>query len=138
MKRYKKYSIDEVRHMWETAPTKEFKRKRKGVPYTLVVKGKIQIDDNITVKMDSDRYELFFTKGTTCVDCGIEGQYFWLEQNEGQPGAAYHFNLYGLDNDGNEILMTKDHIIPKSKGGRNHIDNYQTMCVHCNGRKSNN
>ena len=28
-----------------------------------------------------------------------------------------------------------DHIIPKSKGGKDHIDNYQLMCEECNSKK---
>ena len=34
--------------------------------------------------------------------------------------------------------MTKDHILPKSKGGKDEIDNYQTMCIRCNKAKGNN
>ena len=34
-------------------------------------------------------------------------------------------------------LMTRDHILPKSKGGRDHISNMQTMCVDCNKAKGN-
>lgn len=46
-------------------------------------------------------------------------------------------NLYGYDKDGNEVLMTKDHIVPKSLGGRNCLENYQTMCCVCNCNKGN-
>lgn len=40
-----------------------------------------------------------------------------------------------IDENGKEVLMTKDHVIPKSKGGANDISNYQTMCKRCNEAK---
>ena len=33
--------------------------------------------------------------------------------------------------------MTKDHILPRSKGGIDDISNYQTMCKPCNEVKGN-
>ena len=50
---------------------------------------------------------------------------------------SYHLNLYAVDDNGDEILMTKDHIIPRSKGGIDDISNYQTMCRLCNEAKGN-
>ena len=91
--------------------------------------------DGYMVKMNSQRYLLFKTKGITCVKCGVKGQFFGLEKIKHQSNDTYHFNLYGIK-DGVEILMTKDHIVPKSKGGRNNLKNYQVMCTHCNLRKS--
>lgn len=88
------------------------------------------------IKGNSQRYQTFFTKGLKCSCCGIEGKYFAKEKWGNQP--SYHLNLYALDADGNEVLMTKDHILPKSKGGKDHISNYQTMCEVCNMTKGNN
>lgn len=97
-------------------------------------KTKVSFDgDNI--KGNSHRYQTFFTKGLRCVCCGIEGQYFAKEKSG--KDKSYHLNLYAVDDEGNEVLMTKDHIIPKSKGGKDHITNYQTMCETCNFAKGN-
>ena len=86
------------------------------------------------IKGNSQRLQLFFTKGMKCVCCGIEGQYFAKEKNAGTE-MSYHLNLYGIDKDGNERLITKDHIVAYSNGGKNHLDNYQTMCIDCNRLK---
>jgi hypothetical protein len=91
-----------------------------------------------SVKMASHRYWCFSEHGMNCVKCGIEGKFFALESHKYNSGNKfYHFNLYALDEDGNEVLMTKDHVLPKSKGGKSHISNYQTMCYKCNHEKGN-
>lgn len=87
------------------------------------------IFDGETVAMQSHRYHCFKERGTTCIACGIEGTHFRLERAGN--AKRYHFNLYTDSG----RMMTKDHIVPKSKGGANHIDNYQTMCYKCNNRK---
>lgn len=95
--------------------------------------------DGDMVHMDSQRY-IVFNNNLKCQHCGIEGKYFVKESNDykkEEKDRIYHFNLYGIDENGEEVLMTKDHIIPKSKGGKNTISNYQTMCVHCNMKKGN-
>lgn len=82
------------------------------------------------IKGNSQRFQTFFTKGLKCACCGIEGKYFGKEKDFN--AARYHLNLYALDESGNEVLMTKDHIVPRSKGGASELYNYQTMCVKCN------
>ena len=87
--------------------------------------------DGVLVNMASDRYKCFKVWGTTCTKCGVTGDTFYLERNWSQYNAKlYHFNLYG-HRDGEEILITKDHVIPKAKGGLDSLENYQTMCIHC-------
>lgn len=46
-----------------------------------------------------------------------------------------HLNLFSRQSDGRMILMTKDHIMPKARGGSDSLSNLQTMCEHCNCRK---
>jgi len=98
------------------------------------------------VKMDSIRYRTFVAKGLKCCVCGIEGTFFALErhiafskkQQKANPNGRYHFNLYGIDENGEEVLITKDHIIPVSKGGKDTFKNLQTMCTNCNFEKGAN
>lgn len=90
-----------------------------------------------TVKMGAHRYQLFALKGTDCVKCGIKGKFFALERAIVYDTLKFHFNLYGIDNCNNEVMITKDHIIPKSKGGKNTLDNYQPLCYRCNQHKGN-
>lgn len=98
-------------------------------------KHKVDFDGDL-MNMTSVRYKCFKTCGVICAGCGIQANFFRKEKDVGQEKEIYHFNLYALDDNNEEILMTKDHIIPKSKGGANHISNYQTMCTHCNLKKS--
>lgn len=94
----------------------------------------VNIDGDM-VKGNSQRYQTFFTNGINCACCGIEGKYFAKERNPNV--KRFHLNLYAIDQDGNEIMMTKDHIIPVSKGGKDMLENYQTMCMKCNVAKGN-
>ena len=93
--------------------------------------------DGDMIKMSSLRLQCFAKYGTKCVKCGIEGKYFYKEKGRGSDLDIYHLNLYAIDKNGKEILMTKDHIDPKSKGGANDLDNLQPMCQHCNTAKAN-
>ena len=91
--------------------------------------------DGDEIKSTSQRYQVFFTKGLRCVACGIEGKFFAKEKGHGSSQDRYHLNLYAINENDEEVLMTKDHIIPKSLGGKNTLDNLQPMCQFCNSRK---
>lgn len=84
-----------------------------------------------TIKTRGLRLKCFKHKGLSCVRCNLQGKFFQIDFNGSNP----HFNLYGI-RDYQPILMTRDHIIPLSKGGPNTLDNLQTMCVRCNGKKA--
>lgn len=94
--------------------------------------------DGHSVSMTSSRYRLFAIKGVQCVSCGIEGTYFSLERqkNAKDNNNRYHFNLYGEDEQGNKMLLTKDHIVPVKRGGNNSLENLQVMCSKCNDEKA--
>lgn len=117
------YSIEEVR---DKVKDVLFEKDKK--------LAKVDFDGDL-IKGNSQRYQTFFTKGCKCVVCGIEGKFFAKEKFANQ--STYHLNLYAVDDNGDEILMTKDHIMPHSKGGIDDISNYQTMCKICNEAKGN-
>lgn len=87
--------------------------------------------DGYLVHKDSWRYRTFYQKGLKCACCGREGRYFKLKVDSNNVERG-HFNLFAKDG----TLMTKDHIIPKSKGGPDCMDNFQTMCERCNRKKA--
>jgi hypothetical protein len=83
------------------------------------------------VRMNSHRY-FTFRDCMSCVSCGLLGTRMFLECHPSDRNP--HFNLYGEEN-GNLMLMTKDHIHAKAFGGEDRHSNYQTMCYLCNSLK---
>jgi len=91
----------------------------------------------VPVRVLSWRYRCYHKHGTNCVSCGREGHFFAVERNVSQIDQTkfFHLNLYHETPTGSEIMITVDHIIPKSKGGSNGVKNTQPMCYPCNQRK---
>jgi len=89
------------------------------------------------VRMNSLRYRVFArSDGLKCAKCGITGTTFLLQRSLDHLPDRAHFNLFGTDPEtGKMILLTKDHIIPSSKGGKDVLENLQTLCFGCNTRK---
>jgi 5-methylcytosine-specific restriction endonuclease McrA len=89
----------------------------------------------VRIHQYSLRYRTFHNS-LVCVKCGRVGNLMGLEKACRDKHHTYHFNLYCVEGD-IQIQMTKDHIIPKSRGGKDRIENMQTMCATCNRNKGN-
>lgn len=127
LKRIKTFSIEEVEAMVrEDVINSECKNIDKNCNHNIKVEG----HDVYTTSL---RYKTFIEKGYKCVCCGRTGSYYALEKSVNSNQNRAHFNLYSDD----DVLMTKDHILPRSKGGMDCIDNMQTMCTICNSNKGN-
>lgn len=85
------------------------------------------------INQKSLRYACF-SRTVECQVCGRVGEYFLLQRDDSSLLPVAHFNLFGEEG-GQPLLFTKDHIIPKSLGGRDWIGNLQTMCSRCNCSK---
>lgn len=77
------------------------------------------------------RLRVFHHHGTKCSHptCQKEGTYLIKALNT---SGGVHVDLYTDEFE----LMTIDHIVPKSKGGSNLIENLQPMCNTCNAQKA--
>lgn len=87
----------------------------------------------------SNRLLTYFCYGVECCvpGCRVAGQYFAIERAINQRTSKYHLNLYGVDANGCEVMMTSDHKLPRSKGGSDSITNRQPMCHPHNMKKGN-
>lgn len=122
MIRYKKIGIKEVLEEYQNVMDDE-------LHYRTVVSNL----DGYNLKFSSHRIWTFYEMGIECANCGISGDFFAVEKNHGGEERP-HLNLYAQTSDG-EILLSKDHIVPKSEGGDDHISNYQTLRKACNEEK---
>lgn len=89
-----------------------------------------------TLYKDHRRLGVFHRKGTICVCCGAgkEGVYLVENHTTNKKGraASVHVDIFTKS----WVLMTVDHIIPKSEGGTSDWDNLQPMCTDCNRKKA--
>lgn len=117
MERCKGYSVSRILHRAEVAEGK----------------GKDSFSISGKIVRISMTLRTFMKYGVVCAKCGTKARYFTLYKDK----QHYFLQLFSCDEEGNEVLMTKDHIVPRSKGGANDIRNYQPMCAICNTKKGN-
>ncbi len=106
--------------------------------YPLIPVDEFLADTSYKEQHNKSRWVLFKMKGIVCVTCGLAGTHaaFWRENKQ---RGGHHCDLVAAttDSHGNVVymLMTKDHIVPRARGGANEIYNMQPMCSKCNNSK---
>lgn len=110
-------------------------KKRYGIEEILEQIGEepyIELDGK-KVRINTRTLKCFRYKGTTCASCGREGVFFKLVRYKELD--YYHPWLFARHEKHGIVLMTKDHIYPKSLGGTDGFENLQVMCATCNSKK---
>lgn len=95
------------------------------------------LDPDVTdKKIKLRRAQILNQIGYQCCEhnCGLKDFYFGLGIDK---GGGIHLDLYGIDQDGDDVMITIDHIKPKSKGGKDVINNFRSMCKVHNEMKAN-
>lgn len=113
-------------------------KKKPAYLHNTVATFAVNLDEVLETYKDHRRLCTFYYKGRKCVSCGIEGDrivlwydWHWKPLEFAPPSRGLHTDLLA----GN-MLMTVDHIKPKSLGGPDCLENYQPMCANCNNAKA--
>lgn len=61
----------------------------------------------------------------------------WKKKRKKDLGARQNWLCFYCRRQLSKATLTIDHIIPKSKGGGNHIDNMVGACFPCNNQRGN-
>ena len=61
----------------------------------------------------------------------------WIADGHPKNLSPPVLNLYAINCDGALVLMTRDHIIPRSLGGTDSTQNLRPACMPCNGARGN-
>lgn len=91
---------------------------------------------------DGIEYYVYFGRATqrlfkdsqVCTECGRTGTHFRLYHDPAQKIPKFINSMCLFSEDG--VMMTADHIIPRSAGGLTHKINLQVMCLKCNQKKA--
>ena len=72
-----------------------------------------------------------------CHFCGCQADQWVSEKGRKDHLGHPVLNLYATTTDGRVVMMTRDHIIPKSLGGVDAVANLRPACGPCNEERSN-
>lgn len=61
---------------------------------------------------------------------GLHTELEWQQLKE-----QYDYTCLGCRRKEPEIKLTRDHVVPLNKGGSDHIENIQPLCLSCNSKK---
>lgn len=80
------------------------------------------------------RFQVFRSKGYHCHYCDLIGTFVivWVD---GEDHCRVHTDLFAFNDSNRLVMMTIDHIVPKSKGGGKTVKNLITACQVCNNAK---
>ena len=88
----------------------------------------------VVVSLATARIRLFVAQ--ECAACKIKADHIWIERNPYcGAGSGWHLNMYALNYHGDSVMLTLDHIKPRSKGGIRSKNNVQLLCNNCNSFK---
>lgn len=72
-----------------------------------------------------------------CYKCGCTADRWIADKHSNDRQGPPVLNLYATAKKGELVLMTRDHIIPKSVGGVDRIENLRPACAVCNEGRGN-
>lgn len=98
---------------------------------------RVRVGSVYEVYVTSLRLRTFAIKGTKCYICGAQATHFSIDRQRPKPVLELpHMNLWGVKEDGNELLFTHDHVLSRGLGGVDRIENAEPCCSTCNLEKS--
>lgn len=99
------------------------------------VGGVITFSNGMQVTTGSPRMRLLWgRKELICKVCGLAAGFAAIEACVDAPDCI-HLNFYTYDVNGEEAMLTWDHVVPKAEGGDNTQQNAQCLCEICNHLK---
>lgn len=110
------------------------------IGYVLQLNNSFKIDGCRTITINDYTVRLSDTAKTVlrdnfgCSCCKTVATHYVLHRDSLHKHISYSIAFFHI-NDGDLIFHTKDHIVPRSLGGKDNFSNYQGMCYTCNQLK---